>query len=154
MRPARRKRFLDAARHEPEFSAAFHRDRRARMVRQHEDRSVVRRLVAPPAFPAVIRPRPADGTEHVPPENPGTDAARTCAGEIIVDARLTAFQTVHVSPGSRLEKPLHEGETANTDRVLLILVRTRTEPVDGNSNAADAQFGHDGQTARASDVGS
>ena len=40
---------------------------------------------------------------------------------------LTAFQTVHVSPRPRLEKRLHEREAANADRVLLILVRTRTD---------------------------
>ncbi len=48
--------------------AAFHRDRRARVMRQHVNRAVVRRLVAPPAFqlssgqgprigPNMLRPR-------------------------------------------------------------------------------------------------
>src|SRR6267142_6302721 len=56
------------------FGPSRHPERRTRMMRQHEDERVIRRLVAPPALPAVVRPRASDRTEHVTPENPGPDA--------------------------------------------------------------------------------
>src|SRR2546430_14727990 len=48
-----------------------HPERRARVMRQHEDGRVIRRLLAPPPLPAVVRPRASDRTEHVAPKNPG-----------------------------------------------------------------------------------
>src|SRR6266849_7522291 len=56
--------------------ASRHPERRPRVMRQHEDGRVIRRLVAPPALPAVIRPRTSDGTEQVAPENPGADSGK------------------------------------------------------------------------------
>src|SRR4029453_1563370 len=41
-----------------------HRKRRPRMVRQHENGRVIRRLVTPPALPAVVRPRAPAPAEH------------------------------------------------------------------------------------------
>ncbi len=58
---------LDAVGDEAELGAALHRQRRAGMLRQHEDRGVIRRLVAPPALPARRRAR-----AHEP--------GRTCCG--------------------------------------------------------------------------
>src|SRR4051812_39838951 len=49
---------------EPELRTSHHRHRRAGVVREDEDRRVVRRLVAPPALPAVVRPGTPDRTEH------------------------------------------------------------------------------------------
>src|SRR5215831_20600992 len=49
---------------EPELGVSLHPDRPAWVVRQHEHRRVVWRLIAPPAFPALVRPRAADRTEH------------------------------------------------------------------------------------------
>src|SRR5690349_15982085 len=49
-------RRADAVRHEAELGPALHAKRRARMVREDEYRRVVRRLLAPPAFPALVRP--------------------------------------------------------------------------------------------------
>src|SRR5438105_15720800 len=56
-----------------------HPERRARVMRQHEDGRVIRRLVAPPALPAVVRPRASDRTEHVAPKNPGADSGKPCS---------------------------------------------------------------------------
>ena len=53
--------------------------RRARVMRQHEHRHVVRRLVAPPALPALVRPWPADRPEHVPAQDPGADSLEALA---------------------------------------------------------------------------
>ena len=50
---------------------------------------VVGRRITPPSLPVVVRPRPADGSEHVPPENPGADAVETAGNEVVVDARAS-----------------------------------------------------------------
>src|SRR5215471_12632927 len=54
---------------EPELGVALHFDWSSCVVRQHKHRRVIRRLIAPPAFPAFVWPRAADRTEHVAPEN-------------------------------------------------------------------------------------
>ena len=58
-RPRRRllERGVDAVGDEVEGRAALHLERRARVVRQHEHRHVVGRVVAPPALPGVVGPR-------------------------------------------------------------------------------------------------
>src|ERR1700693_3994177 len=66
-----------------------HPKRRPLVMRQHEDRRVIRRLVAPPALPAVVRPRASDRTEHVAPENPGTDSGKALLRNSVIDARLS-----------------------------------------------------------------
>src|SRR5262245_49812608 len=60
-------RSVDSFGDEMKHGAAFHRQRRPRMMRQHEDRRVVRRLLAPPTLPTLVGPRSADGSEHVAP---------------------------------------------------------------------------------------
>src|SRR6516165_3528683 len=72
-------RRLDAVGDEMKGRAAFHLDRRARMVGQHEDGRVIGRVVAPPAFPALIRPGAADWAEHVTAEDPGPDILEATA---------------------------------------------------------------------------
>src|ERR1700686_1663623 len=56
--------------------APSHSERRPRVMRQNEDRHVIGWLLAPPAFPAVVRPCAADGAEHVAPKNPGTNSGK------------------------------------------------------------------------------
>src|SRR6266849_3484517 len=53
--------------------ASRHPERRPRVMRQHEDGRVIRRFVAPPAFPAVVRPGAPDRTEHLPPHPCGEE---------------------------------------------------------------------------------
>src|SRR5260221_8473054 len=71
---------------ELKLGIALHSERRPRMMREHEHGHVVGRLLAPPAPPALIRPRPAHGTEHVAPQNPGSDSGEAGFGHSVVDA--------------------------------------------------------------------
>src|SRR5213079_3773564 len=64
-----------------------HPERRPRVMRQHEDGRVIGRLVAPPALPAVVRPRATDRTEHVAPKNPGADSGKALLGNSVIDSR-------------------------------------------------------------------
>src|SRR5216684_8762985 len=60
-----------------------HLERRPRVMRQHEDRRVIRRLVAPPALPAAVGPRAPDWTEHVAPKNPGADSGKALLRDFV-----------------------------------------------------------------------
>src|SRR2546428_10121918 len=69
--------------------ASRHPKRRPRVMRQHEDGRVIRRFVAPPAFPAVVRPRAPDRTEHVSPKNPGADSGKTLLRDPVIASRFS-----------------------------------------------------------------
>src|SRR6185312_3424156 len=86
---SQRQRFPNASRHEIEGRAAFHLDRIARVVAEHKDRHVVRRVVAPPAFPFVIRPRAANGPEHVPAKNPCSHVGKPACRDLVINPRGT-----------------------------------------------------------------
>src|ERR1700727_445625 len=58
-------RRLDTVGHEIKGGGAFHLNWIARMVRQHEGRRVIGRIVAPPALPTVVLPGAADRPEHI-----------------------------------------------------------------------------------------
>src|SRR6266849_10784021 len=75
-----------------------HPERRPRVMRQHEDGRVIRRLVAPPPLPAVVRPRAPDRTEHVAPEDPGTDSGKALLRDSVIDSRLSIVMAVHLPP--------------------------------------------------------
>ena len=128
-------RGVDAVGDEPELRAALHRERRARVMRQHEDGRVIRGLVTPPALPALVRPRAADGTEHVAPEDPGADPVEALRRQVVVHARLAVFVAVHPLPGARVEEPVEHLRAADSERVLEILARPGAEPVDGDREA-------------------
>jgi hypothetical protein len=49
-----------------ERGAAFHREGRPRMMRQHKNRGMVRRIIAPPSFPRIVFPRTSNRAEHIP----------------------------------------------------------------------------------------
>src|SRR5213082_160280 len=93
-----------------------HPERRARVMRQHEDGRVIRRLVAPPALPAVVRPRASDRTEHVAPKNPGADSGKALLGNSVIDSRLAIVVTVHPPPHACLEEPLHQFRASDAQR--------------------------------------
>src|SRR5258708_16818239 len=50
---------------EAKLRTSRHPERRPRVMRQHEDGRVIRRLVAPPPPPAVVPPRASAATHHV-----------------------------------------------------------------------------------------
>src|SRR5271155_4859966 len=83
-------------------------DRLAGMVCQDERRSVIGRIVSPPALPAVVQPFPAHRTEHVPAKDEGSEAVHRAAGKVLVHAlRATAFAE-HGLERLRSEEPAVE----------------------------------------------
>jgi hypothetical protein len=139
---------VDAAGDEVEGGAALHHERRAGMVGQHEDRHVVRGLVAPPAFPALVGPGAAHRPEHVAPEDPGAHLGEALFGDLVVDAGLAVdlvlgfARVVHLLPDARGKKPVHQLGAANSQRMLQALVRAGGEAVERNAQAAHEQSGH------------
>src|SRR5467141_534836 len=119
-----------------------HPERRPRVMRQHEDGRVIRRLVAPPALPALVRPRAPDRTEHVAPENPGTDSGKALLRDSVVDSRLSIVMAVHLPPQASMEEPLHQLRTPDAERILEILARPGTVAVDGDREALHTEFRH------------
>ena len=83
-------RLANASGYEVERRAAFHLDGGTSMMGQDEDWNVIRRIVSPPAFPVYVRPVPTNGSEHVPPKNPGPNILKATGGEIIVNPGRTA----------------------------------------------------------------
>src|SRR5690349_24857485 len=101
---------MDPAGHEMKHGAAFHGEGWPGMMRQHENRRVIGRVVAPPAFPALVRPLATDGSEHVPPENPCTDIGDAARGEIIIDASFpAALAPMHGAAGAGRNEPFMQG---------------------------------------------
>jgi hypothetical protein len=96
---------FDAFGDEVERGSALHGDRVARMMGQHEHRMVIRRHVAPPARPSLIRPGAADRPEHVATHNRGADVLIAALDEPRVQAVLVAFFAEHALLRAGLEHP-------------------------------------------------
>src|SRR2546428_1232000 len=74
-----------------------HPERRPRVMRQHEDGRVIRRLLAPPPPPALVQTPAAHLSAHVEPQNPGTDSGKALINNTAVHSRLSLCTTVPIS---------------------------------------------------------
>src|SRR5262249_7831474 len=126
---------VNAFRDKMKQGASCHGERRARVMRQHEDRGVIGRLVAPPALPSFVRPRPAYRTKHLGPENPGTDSRETLLRDAVVDASFSIVVAVHLPPYAAVEEPFHQLGAPDAQRVLQVLIRPGAIAIDGNGEA-------------------
>jgi hypothetical protein len=91
-------RSMDIGGDKVECRAATHHDRIASVSRQHEHRHMDWRIVAPPAFPALVGPRPAHGAEHVAAHDPCADIHVGTGGEVVINTGLAAIETMHPAP--------------------------------------------------------
>ena len=57
-------------------------------------------------------------------------------------ARLAAGIAVHVLPRAGREEPFHQRDPADPERIVEILARPRTVPVDRDRKARDSEFRH------------
>src|ERR1700730_16112522 len=133
---------VDAFTDKEKLRTSRHAKRRPRVMRQHKDGRVIRRLLAPPALPAVVRPRASDRTEHVASKNPGTDSGKALLRNPVIDSRFAVVIAVHLPPRARVEEPLHQLGAPDAERMLEILVRPSAVAVDGNRETLDAEFRH------------
>src|SRR5438874_11790596 len=63
--PGATERFLNSAGDEMKDGPAFHRDRLARVCRQHKQRRMIGRILTPPTKPLIVGPWPAHGAANV-----------------------------------------------------------------------------------------
>jgi hypothetical protein len=125
-----------------EYRAALHFDRRAGVVRQHEHVAMIGRLIAPPAFPTLVRPGAADRAKHVAPQNPGADILKAARGEIIVEpGRAVILAGMHLLKRSGRKHPFMQRHAADAHRVVDALVRTGAIAVGRHAETADHEFG-------------
>src|ERR1700733_10711658 len=126
---------VNSIRHEMERRSSLHRDRFARVVGQHEHGAAKRRRVSPRALPAVVRPRPSNGSEHVSAEDIGAHVQEAPSEELVVDPGRSS-----VLAANALERPSGEGPVgqrfpADAHRILEALPRSGSESVDRNGEA-------------------
>src|SRR5213592_95818 len=140
--PGATERFLNSAGDEMKDGPAFHRDRFARVVRQHEHRYVIRRVLAPPAAPLVVGPRPAYGAEHVSAHDIRTDAFPEALGKIVVGTRRPARFAVYLAKRARADVPAVQLLTTHAEWVLQSLAGAGAVPVERDREVVDAHFGH------------
>src|SRR5579862_2936667 len=125
---------------EMESRAAFHLQRRSRMMRQNKHRGVIRRLVTPPSFPRLIRPWPAYWPKHVPPENPRAHILKGFRGHFIVNAVRPAALPRHLPEYLGREKPLMQLSPAHTKRIFQILLWTGAKSIHRNRKYRHSHF--------------
>lgn len=133
----------DAASDEVKGGAAFHDERSASVIREHENWLVIHGVIAPPALPTVVQPGTADGSEHIPAHDPGADIAESPGGKVVIDAGLSAVGAEQLGlKGARGKGPAVKTFSADAERVVQALFRAGAEAVDGDGEAFYAEFAH------------
>src|SRR5580700_10135961 len=135
-------RRLDTVGYEDEGGAAFHLDRIARMVRQHEGRRVIGRIVAPPALPALVRPRTADRPEHIAAEDERTEPVHRTIRVGLIDTVRAPVLADHCLEHARTEQPPVQFHPAFAERIFKTLFRPCSETVERDRKACNAHFRH------------
>src|SRR4029079_4735189 len=101
-------------------------------------------LVAPPTFPTVVRPRPANRTKHIASQNPRALAAHRRGSKVVVDTCLTGSVAVHVDKRLCRKKPFHQLRPANPERIFKRLIRPGRIAIQRNTNTLNYDFRHAG----------
>jgi hypothetical protein len=112
-----------------ERGAAVELDRCPGMVGEDEDRGVERRLVAPPALPAVVAPRAALRVELVAPHDLRSDALTPRGAQHPFRAGRDLRLPVDAEQHSAVE-PLHQCAPRVPERLLPALALAGAEPVE------------------------
>src|SRR5882757_4416377 len=112
------------------------------MMRQHEYRHMVGRIVSPPALPGMVGPSAADRAEHVSPHDPGAQIFHRFPGEAIVDVGRTALLADHFVKHPRLQQPPGHDHAADTKRMFKVLMWGRPESVERYRERGSPYFSH------------
>jgi hypothetical protein len=75
---------------------------------EHEDRVVVRRILAPEAGPRIRFPRPWSTSEHVATHHGRADVVEPALDDRRAGVHLTAFLPLHLTEGPEREQPFVE----------------------------------------------
>ncbi len=85
---------------------------------QYERWRMIGRIVAPPAFPSIVRPFPTNRSEHVATQDECTETFHCASGELVIKASFTALFSLHLTKRSRWEKPLKDLVAPQTKRMI------------------------------------
>src|SRR5215467_13825837 len=96
---------MDAIADKVKRRLSLHGNRCARMVGQDEDRRMVRRVLAPPTFPILIRPGSAEWPEHIATKNPRTDVLKSPRSEVVVQPGGTATAAEQLPKSASTPQP-------------------------------------------------
>src|SRR5512145_2864348 len=135
-------RLVDSAGDKMIDCAAFHLDRWAVVVRQHEHRAVIRRVLSPPPTPSVIGPRTTNRAEHVAPHDPRADAFPKTRREIVIDAGGAAGLTTHALERARRDVPIVQCFTTDAEGNLASLTRAGAVAVERDCKVVHAYTSH------------
>jgi len=116
--------------------------RLARVMRQHVDVGVIGRIIAPPAFPCVVRPLAADRAEHVAPHDPGADVLEPAHGEVVVRPFTAALLAEPLLEGLGRKHPFVQRLATFAERTIEALARPRAVAVERDAVRGDAQLSH------------
>ncbi len=125
-----------------EGGASGHGKRSARVVGEDENRSVVRRIVAPPSLPNVVWPGAADRTEHVSANDPRADIVEAASDKLVVNPGGAAILAKHLSKGACAEDPFVQRRAADAQWIDEILIGAGAVAIEGDRKAMDAEPGH------------
>src|SRR5271155_1961883 len=76
---------------------SLHRNRNPRVMSKHKDRSMKRRIIAPPPFPRIVFPRTSNRPKHIPANTPRANFSKSLCGSVPVNARAPAALTMRFS---------------------------------------------------------
>jgi hypothetical protein len=91
---------------------------------------MVRRIVTPPPLPGIAFPRPSNGPKHIATQYPGPNILKRLKGEIVINASAPTTLTMHILEGLGLQEPRVQFETANSKRVIQILLWACSESIE------------------------
>ena len=93
-------------------------ERLARVVGEHEDRVVERRVLAPPAVPARLAPRPRAAAEHIAAHDRRADVLERALHHRRARVHLAALLPVRPAPRRERERPPVQMHPALPERLL------------------------------------
>ena len=123
--------------------ASLHYEWRTRMISEHKNLPMVNRVLPPPSSPALIRPGTAHWPEHISAHNPGANIMEAARGKVVVNPGLSVIASKQLRlKRASSERPSMKGSSADTKRVLQVLIRACAEAINRNGEAFYPEFGH------------
>ncbi len=125
-----------------EGRASAHVDRCAWVAGEHENRSVERRIIAPPSLPNIVWPGSPNRSEHVSANDPRSGVVEAPRDKVVINTRSAAILTYHLSKGACADHPFVQPQAADAKWIVEILIGAGTVAIEGDRKAVDAKLGH------------
>src|SRR5690606_33869213 len=117
-------------------------ERGARVMRQHEDRMVKRRIAAPPPIPRLLPvPRARLAAEHVAAHDGGANVRRELLQHGGALVHFAALEAMRDPPGGKGYDPVVQPLPSHAERLLHALVRTGRKAIERDGDP-ESEPGH------------